>query len=628
MCDLALDRILTGAAIALLFVTAGIAQTAPRTAAIEAAIPIPEPANVPPPTVGDIGLPAPVAVPPLAAAAKSTAPPVAVAPPGAAPVSANDTNVQSTILEADRPIADKIKELIERKLTTFFERRQEHDGVQAFYAERSFAPLWIENGMASARAKAAIAFLAAVDEDGLDSTDYPPLELTAGAGPAELAAAELKFTDVVLNFARHAQNGRVHFSRVSGSILYELEPPDSGSVLNQMAIATNVSEVLAAYYPPHAGYRALKAKLAEMRDRTREPELVPIPDGKILRPGMEDPRVPLLRRRLKIDSDEANISYDGAVFEAVKRVQEAAGLPPDGMLGPVTLRALNESASRTNQIDVIIANMERWRWLPRDLGKVYSMLNIPDFTLKVVNNGVEIWSTRVVVGKASTPTPLLSETMKYITVNPTWNVPPSIVQNEYLPALQQDPTALSRMGIRVVQNRDGSIRMYQPPGERNALGRLRFNFPNRFLVYQHDTPDKNLFDRKRRAYSHGCMRVQDPETYAEILLSVAAPNNGYTAERLRKMFGGPERQINFATPIPVHITYQTAFVDKSGTLQRRNDLYGLDARTLAALRGKDRLIADVAVVRREKVVTRRPVRLPPGVAENEGGWSFFERLFR
>ena len=230
-------------------------------------------------------------------------------------------------------------------------------------------------------------------------------------------------------------------------------------------------------------------------------------------------------------------------------------------------------------IDTIIANMERWRWMPRDLGNAHVVLNIPNYTLRVMHNGKEVWKTRVVVGKPTTATPLLTETMKYITVNPTWNVPPSIVHNEYLPALAQDPTVLARMGLKVVNNRDGSVHIYQPPGDANALGRIRFNFPNRFLVYQHDTPDKHLFAHDKRAYSHGCMRVQDPAKYAEVLLSIALPNAGYTAQRIRSMYGTAEQNIQFPTPIPVHITYQTAFVDDAGELQVRPDIYGIDAKT-------------------------------------------------
>jgi murein L,D-transpeptidase YcbB/YkuD len=221
--------------------------------------------------------------------------------------------------------------------------------------------------------------------------------------------------------------------------------------------------------------------------------------------------------------------------------------------------------------------------------------------------------------------------MKYITVNPTWNVPPSIVYNEYLPALQEDPTVLARMGLRVEYNRDGSIHISQPPGDGNALGRIRFNFPNKFLVYQHDTPDKHLFAHDKRAYSHGCMRVQDPFKYAEVLFSISQPKDGYTQDRLKKMIGSAERDITLTTPIPVHITYQTAFVDENGKLQIREDIYGRDGRVLNALKNEDRRMADVAVERREASasIARPPVRLPPGIggryASSEP--TFFERLF-
>src|SRR5262249_10083824 len=143
--------------------------------------------------------------------------------------------------------------------------------------------------------------------------------------------------------------------------------------------------------------------------------------------------------------------------------------------------------AKSGRIDLILANMERWRWLPRELAPTYVMVNVPDYTLNVVDRGNAAWSTRIVVGKPGKySTPLLAETMKYLTVNPTWNVPPSIIRNEYLPALARDPNALARIGLRLERRSDGSIRVFQPPGERNALGRIRFNFPNRFLVYQHD----------------------------------------------------------------------------------------------------------------------------------------------
>jgi len=270
--------------------------------------------------------------------------------------------------------------------------------------------------------------------------------------------------------------------------------------------------------------------------------------------------------------------------------------------------------SRKNAADTIIANMERWRWLPRDLGQAHVVVNVPDFTLGVYKDGAPVWHTRIVVGKpGNLATPLLSETMKFLTVNPTWNVPPSIIRNEYLPALARDPGALERIGLRVSNNPDGSLRVYQPPGERNALGRIRFNFPNQFLVYQHDTPNKNLFARDSRAFSHGCMRVENPEKYAEVLLSLSQPAEGYSIARIRSLYGDQERTINLKQPIPVHVTYQTAFVDKQGQLNFRHDVYGLDTATLKLMRNDERMIADTPIARPQNasskpVMARAPAR--------------------
>jgi murein L,D-transpeptidase YcbB/YkuD len=179
-----------------------------------------------------------------------------------------------------------------------------------------------------------------------------------------------------------------------------------------------------------------------------------------------------------------------------------------------------------------------------------------------------------------------------------------------------------------VQNNDGSVHISQPPGEANALGRIRFNFPNKFLVYQHDTPDKHLFAQTKRAYSHGCMRVQEPDKYAEVLLGIALPKDGYTRDKIKSMYGRSEIDIRFPTPIPVHITYQTAFVDDSGHLQIREDLYGRDARLLAALK-EDRRQAEIPIARVQTNQGRPAVRLPPGYANDSwsGGQSFFDRLF-
>jgi len=227
--------------------------------------------------------------------------------------------------------------------------------------------------------------------------------------------------------------------------------------------------------------------------------------------------------------------------------------------------------------------------------------------------------------------------MKFITVNPTWNVPPSIIYNEYLPALQQDPTVLERMGLRLERGSDGQIHISQPPGEANALGRIRFNFPNKFLVYQHDTPDKYLFAKEERAFSHGCMRVQNPDQYASVLRNITQPNERWTPERVRGMYGSSEIDLKFPTPIPVNITYQTAFVDDAGKLQIRKDVYGRDGTMIALLknaRGKD---LEQVIAHAQPNYVKPTGNLPSNVnfASNNSGYyppgpsgpSFFERLF-
>ena len=491
-----------------------------------------------------------------------------------------------------------------------------------------------------------IARLKDASSEGLNAADYPVPDFATATAPDVLADAELKLTSSMLDYARQAQSGRMHWSQLSSDILYPDHPTDPAEVMANVTSAKDASAALESYNPPHKLYKELKAKLAELRGQGDGP-VVTIAEGPALafkaatkkQPAVtpEDPRVPQLRAKLNIAENPDDTKYDEKVAAAVRKFQEGADLKPTGVLDDKTVKAIN-SPKRDRQIDTVLVNMERWRWLPRQLGapslnNAYVILNIPDFTLKVMQGGAQVWTTRVVTGKpGGHATPLLTETMKFITVNPTWNVPPSIIYNEYLPALQQDPTVLQRMGLRLERNRDGSIHISQPPGEANALGRIRFNFPNKFLVYQHDTPDKHLFAKEERAFSHGCMRVQNPDQYASTILNIVMPDGSrYTPEKIRSMYGHSEIDLRFPTPLPVNITYQTAFVDDAGKLQLRKDIYGRDARMIEILkssRGRDL----EAMVSHAQPSYARPSgsSLPSNVAFNDGysgGPSFFERLF-
>jgi len=532
---------------------------------------------------------------------------------------------------AGSPVADQLREMISGKLDRIVSRKADREGVEAFYKARDYKPLWVSDGAADERAKAAIAYLTQVDSVGLEPNDYPTPDFKSATTAETQAEDELKLTASILTYARQAQTGRIHFSRVGADIQFELVAPEPAQVLAKLADASDTGKALDSYNPPQAEFAALKAKLAELRkgaltpkaEEEKKPDLVHVGEGKILRPGMKDRRVVALRKRLNIAGDKDDPLYNDAVRDAVKTFQTEADIDVDGNLGSNTVRALNgeKKVARgpsANPIDTIIVNMERWRWLPRDIGNPHVIVNVPDYTLTLYNNDKVYWHTKIVAGKPGKATPMVSAEMKFITVNPTWNVPPSIIENEYLPALQQDPDALDRIGLKLTQDADGTVHISQPPGAGNALGRIRFNFPNKFLVYQHDTPDKYLFAKDKRAYSHGCMRVQNPLTYGEKLLSLVLPSEHYTEARLEKMFGGSEININFPKNIWVHLTYQTAFVDENGKLQLREDVYGRDARMIAILKGSERKVADIAIERRPDS-SSKPVRMPVGTYGGGGG---------
>jgi murein L,D-transpeptidase YcbB/YkuD len=533
-------------------------------------------------------------------AATATAP-VTASPEGAAP---------ATVIAAgpDAAITEQLRELANGKFDRIIGSKKDRTQIDAFYSGRNYAPLWISDGKVNARATAAIDYLRHVDGDGLDPADYPVPNFAALSAPADLAEAEIKLTSAVVTYAHHASVGRVHWSRVSADIEFFTAVAEPGDVLAAIAGASDVATVLDSYEPQTPGYRALKAKLADIRAGKIDKGKAPIAKGPVLKTGMEDDRVPALRERLHV-SGGSGTAYDKPLAEAVKKFQQQHDLATTGTLTAATVEALN-GRQPDRVTDIIIANMERWRWMTHRFPDTYVIVNLPDFTLRVMHGGKQMWTTRIVIGKPEMPTPIMTAEMKFITVNPTWNVPPSIVNHEYLPALAQDPTVLARMGLRVDRNADGSIHISQPPGEKNALGRIRFNFPNKFLVYQHDTPDKYMFANDKRAFSHGCMRVQDPVHYAEVLLSLVRPSDGYTEDRIRNMFGTNETDIQFPTFIPVNLTYQTAFVDDAGKLEIRDDIYGRDRALLAVLKGTDRKVADIPVEHRIDISHREVLAIP------------------
>jgi murein L,D-transpeptidase YcbB/YkuD len=577
---------------------------------------------------------------PAAANAPATANAPAAAGPEAQPPAA--TAAAPVAAGPDAAISEQLHELGNGKFDRILGSKKDRTAIEAFYSSRNYAPLWITDGKANARATAAVGYLRHVDADGLDPADYPVPNFAGLSTPGDLAEAEIKLTAAVATYAHHASVGRVHWSRVSPDIEYSTAAAEPGDVLAAMAGASDVAAALDSYEPQTPGYRALKAKLADIRAGKIDKSKPPIASGPALKVGMQDERVPALRERLGVAGSDG-ATYDKTLAEAVKKFQQQHDLSATGTLGPATIDALNGRAQPDHVADIILVNMERWRWMAHRFPDTYVIVNLPDFTLRVMHNGKQLWTTRIVIGKPEMPTPIMTADMKYITINPTWNVPPSIVNREYLPALAQDPTVLARMGLRVDYGPDG-VHISQPPGDKNALGRIRFNFPNKFLVYQHDTPDKYMFANDKRAFSHGCMRVQDPAHYAEVLLSLVRPGDGYTEGRIKNMFGPNETDIQFPTFIPVNLTYQTAFVDDAGKLELRDDVYGRDRALLAVLKGSDRKVADIPVEHRIDASHREVMAIPdepswfggrgyPGGGRSYyqgggyGGGGFFSRLF-
>jgi murein L,D-transpeptidase YcbB/YkuD len=591
---------------------------------------VPAAAEVPPPSVKELALPTP---PGGATPAAEPSPPAVAAP---APAGKELPALATELSEVDKPVAEKLRDLVTGKFDRLVDRKRERAAVEAFYTKRGFAPLWVANGKASERAEAAIARLKNADADGLDPHDYAvPDFAVASDQPDALAQTELKLTNVLLTFARHASGGRFNAGRVYREVEVAQPALEPADVLTKLADATDLAKTMDGFDPPHAGFQLLKAKLVEMRGRGNGEDSKRIADGPALKAGMQDARVPFLRERLGVAGDSASTAYDAKLAEAVKGFQQRNELRGTGILDAKTVEALNGPPAH-RRVENIIATMERWRWLARDLGKAYVMINLPDYTLKVVRDGKTIFHTRIVIGKPAMATPIFSDEIENIVVNPTWHVPESIVLKEYLPALEQDPTVLERMGL-VVKHEGNRVVIEQPPSERNALGRLKFNFPNRFNVYLHDTPDKNLFALDKRAFSHGCMRVLNPAAFGEVLLSVGLPDGHYSADRLTRMFGTGEQTLTFRTFIPVHITYQTAYVDDVGKLVVRDDVYGLDSRVFAAIKTSEYRVADVGQgteAKREHAQSsapsgggRREARQTP-MPRQSTGFGFFDRLFR
>ncbi len=518
-------------------------------------------------------------------------------------------------------------------------RKREHDALAAYYSNAEKPLLWIDEDGLTDRARSAIKEIAKADDYGLRAADYDPpkpddFQQGDAASLDRLADAEIALDVAVLRYVRDARGGRLDPSRLPANLSPTLDLPDPLAVLSALPAQTEPAAYLRSFQPNYPQFEALRKKLMGLRNgdaSAPETSEVEIPSGPPLKLGVEDSQVALLRQRLDVPQGQNPNAFDEAVQQAVMAFQQRSNLSPDGVVGPSTRQALNAPHSRragpASQIKTILLNMERWRWLPRDTGALSIMVNVPEFVLRVTENGETRYTTRVVVGKPGNQTPIFSDEMETLVFGPFWNVPNSIKVGEIRPYLQQElwffggwnTSILTRHNLRVsYRGREvnpasldwdridiRSLHIYQPPGPDNVLGKVKFMFPNKHDVYLHDTVEKSLFGKQARAESHGCVRVENPGQLASLILK--RDQDWSEARTMSAMENGYDQHVALNRKIPVNITYFTAWVDDHGSMATFRDIYGHDARMAAALFGHSIAPAYTAAVSEPRVPRERRV---------------------
>lgn len=485
--------------------------------------------------------------------------------------------------------------------------------VHRFYAERDWQALWVTEERAVPAAFKLGEVLKQADEEGLDPTDYhsPAIQaLLASAKLDLLAPLEIRLTQSLVRYGADLNGGRLVPRQVDPELFVYPRDLDRFALLQRVAAGGDITEILAELAPQNDGYRALKAALARYRLLAAMGGWNTINDGPTLDPGMRDDRVIALRARLRTTGElritdegipEDPVVYDATVQRAVERFQANHGLGIDGRVGKSTLAHLNTSVD--TRVQQILANLERERWVAGEAGDRYIAVNLADFTLRLYDQGRETFTSKVVIGTPYNRTPVFRRDMTYLEINPFWNVPPSIAGKELLTKIRKNPAYFGENGYELFSSWSESATLVDPqtvdwssvtaarfpykirqkPGIDNALGRIKFMLPNEFNIYLHDTPAKALFSQAERSFSHGCVRVEKPIDLAVFVLQdEAAWNRESVIAAIEK---GDRRVVSLNKPLPVQIDYQTAWVDQSGVLQFRGDVYGRDVLLINALLG-------------------------------------------
>jgi len=593
--------------------------------------------------------PTPPAVPgaPAATAALPDAAPGAT-PPGATPPAA----------VAPAPPADPIVAAIRQRISDSARGANPDDvkALTAYYGELIGPPQWVSASGLTPKGKVAADELAKAGDWGLTASDFQVPQVAGALTPEAAADAEVKMAVALLKYARYARGGRVNPMAISQ--LIDQTPPlrDPKVVLADLGATDNPDAYLRSLHPTHQQFELLRQALLKSRGGTLKEEApaaaaeqpldpalaIQIPSGRVIVPGGKDPQIALLRQRLKVPAADlaSETVYDAKLQDAVREFQRGNGLRADAQIGNGTRNALNSAgkpkqaaappppATNDSKIERILINMERWRWLPEQLGKLYVWDNVPEALTRIVKDGKVIHTDKIIVGQPTWPTPSFSADMKVVVFHPSWGVPEGIKAKELGPILRKSSggglfgifgggysanAVLEAYQLRAYVNGhqvDGnsvdwssvdmrSVSFQQPPGPKNPLGDVKFMFPNKHDVYMHDTPEHNLFANSFRALSHGCMRVQDPRHFAEIILG---EDKGWSAEKTRSMFAAGSQEVPLDTHIPVHVTYMTARVTDDGKLEMYGDFYGLDGRVAAALGNKNAHFEQPAFPQQDDVV--------------------------
>ena len=480
---------------------------------------------------------------------------------------------------------------------------EDREAVRAFYRDRECRPIWADQAGPTRNGARLIAEIKRADEWGLDPAAF---KLTANEvpktgnlwSPEQAADADIELTALALRYAHQAQGARIPDPTrlLSSYIDRQPEITPAAEVLARVAGDPEPGKVLISYQPIHDQFHRLKALLAKLRGKNAQPLPPQIAArGDTLQLGSKSPEVAILKKRFGIAATaETAEVFDQALADAVMKFQDAQDLGSDGVIGPMTRRALAPADLPKDRIATVIANMEEWRWMPRTLSATHIFVNIPSFSIKVVDDWKVVFEERVIVGTQQTQTPIFSKSMTTIVLKPEWYLPESIKVATLMSGrsmesmgyvVRRNGRVVDSSRIRWSKNNINEYTIAQPSGDDNALGLVKLLFPNKHSVYLHDTPSKSLFNSPVRLFSHGCMRVRNPQDLAQELFNIDLGDDAPAVKALVRK-GPMNNQFTLNRPIPVHVGYFTAWVDEDGAADYFSDYYGHQKRIELALAGK------------------------------------------